>query len=276
MDTILSPSELDSEVQRLQTVLFKSISKWRKPVVKRYAEILTNSSIDPDSSLEDLVQIITGPVQTTTNPPTAVSSSSTSTSVRKGQKVSAEIQTFVQTTPHSSIQIGERVISREEILGMNAKELKDLFIKAQPRSAVPKKKEDMILELWDISSKQNDRVLAQQMQKACQVQRSETDRRTLQEALPFVFLYREHFASIDRVDQFLSYLDTSISTKTAEVRLAERMFMCGISNARTWYCEQYSARKKDQSSSPIRPALAWGRAVVEVFFRWADNARIQE
>ena len=103
---------------------------------------------------------------------------------------------------------------------------------------------------------------------------SSSSEHRLQSYLPFVYLYRDHFASIDTIDQFLSYLDSDISTKSAEVRLAERIFMFCILNARTWYCESFYLKTEGLTRNPLQPASEWGKAVAETFFEWSETRNI--
>ena len=148
------------------------------------------------------------------------------TGVRKKNAASSNSQHLVNTTPHSSITIGNRVVKREEILNLTLMNLKTLLKEAQPQ--VPTSgwnKERAIRALWDIHSAENDGVLARQMELFCKLIPSATDRPTLDAALPFIYQYRRHFASVDRLDQFLAYLDTNIRTT--------RDFSCVASQTRT-------------------------------------------
>src|SRR3989338_5589516 len=133
---------------------------------------------------------------------------------------------------------------------------------AQPHSSLQgKKRGDLILSLWDIKRVENQGVLAQQMVPFAKLQKSTTEKHTLEASLPFIYLYRKHFASVDRLDQFLSYLDSSVKTLSAKVRLSERIFICGVSNAHTWFCEEKIRKKMDRRwfRAAIRKELGIGR-----------------
>lgn len=187
--------------------------------------------------------------------------------VRKKNAASSNSQHLVNTTPHSSITIGNRVVKREEILNLTLMNLKTLLKEAQPQ--VPTSgwnKERAIRALWDIHSAENDGVLARQMELFCKLIPSATDRPTLDAALPFIYQYRRHFASVDRLDQFLAYLDTNIRTTRPLVCISERFFMCGISNAHTWFCEDFRRKSRRTAHSDLKPAAEWGAAVMEHFF----------
>ena len=270
-----SGSDIDLEVARLQTVMANALVHHPEPVLFRMAATLTQSSIDPDSTLSDLILLITG---VRPSPPGissglgANSCSTTSSSrMRKARKVRPDVETFVKLTPYESIKVGERIIGRTEILEMSAPNLKILFSQAFPRAAQPKSKDDSIMQLWDVSSLQNNPVLAAQLVPFGRLGDSTQAPGRLQSSLPFLYAYREHFASIDRLDQFLSYLDPNIKVKDAQARIAERMFMCGVSNARTWFLEEMerSSRVKTKKHE-FRPASRWAQEVANIFFTRAS------
>lgn len=272
--TELPTDEISDQVRSLQISLGRSLKTWPKPVLLNYAKTI-GLRTRPNMNVSTLIRLITGYNEPASSSHPSSSSqapnSSTKGGQRKGHKVSRELETFVMTTSHTVIQIGDQTISNMQLLEMNATQARELFKVARPRSAIPKKREDIIQQLWDIDSHQNNYILAEQMKPSEKLRIKNGPSDKLQDLLPFIHLYRAHFASIDKLDQFLSYLECEISTKSAEVRLAERIFMCALSNAHTWFCEDHARRNPNKPPSELRPAKAWGKAIVKYFLELADD-----
>ena len=273
--TSSNSDQLEDNLHRMKSAIANIVSTYDIAVLKRFLSDVHKLNAEQEQSAEILVSRISGLESSALQNrlPSASSSTtqSTTSTSRKGVKVSKDTELYVMNSQHQSIIIDNETISNRTILSLDAKQLKQYFKRAQPHSPIPKKKDDMIRQLWNIQSRSNDRVLAERLKPYGRIATSSQTQPRLKVSLPFVHLYRQHFASIDRLDQFLAFLENLISTNSAKTRISERMFMCGISNAHTWFCEQYLNATGKKQVGEMKKASVWGKQVYKHLFLWSEQ-----
>lgn len=270
-------SAAEDQLLSAQMSMARSLLTQPKAMLLSWASKESAIMVDPDSTPWQLACIIARlPAGSLEESAAQQAGTSAPSSSRKKGPPPPNVTLFVQNTSHDTIRVGADVISRDQILQMNIKDLRSYMKMAQPHSSLQgKKRGDLILSLWDIKRVENQGVLAQQMVPFAKLQKSTTEKHTLEASLPFIYLYRKHFASVDRLDQFLSYLDSSVKTLSAKVRLSERIFMCGVSNAHTWFCEEKIRKKWTDGGSELRSAKNWGLAVIRHLISLANSSTKQ-
>jgi hypothetical protein len=169
----------------------------------------------------------------TTEQFSAKKAKSTKKAVKADEKIEKELKKLVGTTSHSYIVVDKQKITQKEIPGFSLDELLSLLPAAgwPEEQTYPAERSDIINWLWIERAQQQYRTAAQSLSGKNKPEAS------LSDCLPQISVYKEHFASIDTMDQFPAFPEMKIRTMTAECRIFERGLIAGVSNAHTFFIE---------------------------------------
>jgi len=141
---------------------------------------------------------------------------------------------FIQQTPYDQIVLGGTSLSRQQVLQMTKEDALKFLVKLGFPSKRKWTKNQLLEFIWKIQNEENfDRVASSMEGKG---KRTYSDE--LKDKLPMLHVYREQFASIDRLDIFLSNSDSEIRHQSWRTRLLERVLFVAFNNARVLLAER--------------------------------------
>ncbi|MDP2437856.1 MAG: hypothetical protein Q8P67_19105 [archaeon] len=175
---------------------------------------------------------------------------------------------FINGTDYQEISILGKTYTREQILRMRQTHAQTLLRDLRYPNATTMKKKEALETLWAIKDSANMTLIAETMVPKCPRLLGADEK----SRLPMVTIYREHFASIDRLDSFLSQADSSIKYRCWRPRLTNRLLMVAFNNVRTQIVEkQIWQQTRAQNLSETKPFL---EALANTLFDLADQTTI--
>ena len=140
---------------------------------------------------------------------------------------------FIEATPYDRIVISGKQITRDALLQMTKGDALAFIAKLGFQKRQLRTKFELLQFIWTLESDEQFQEVADKMEG--KGRRVSADR--LKTALPMLDTYRNHFASIDRVDIFLSRADSEIKHRKWQSRFLERILFLGFNNVRVLLAE---------------------------------------
>lgn len=193
-------------------------------------------------------------------PSNDISSSTTTTSDQ-------EHLAFIRSTTYESIEISTLplTITRTKLLDMKVSELDSILSHLGFSGLAKLSKAGKSALLWGAQNKSNMKQQTEELKTKAKKARNVSTH----DILPNLALYRDHFASVDRLDVFLSNCEAGLKHKYWRARLVERMIMVGLNNIRAVVSEDH--RRCFRTAYPRRSADQFLELLVQFFLFRADQ-----
>lgn len=193
------------------------------------------------------------PKKATLQPPSA-SSGETELSPSSGIE-------FIGSSDYPSITLSGKQYDKAKVLSMGKKKLEKLLQAQGFTNLSSHSKSDLQKLLWSIKTDDYLKECAGTFIPKSSKLRSQS----LEEVLPQLYLYRQHFAAVDRLDIYLSNSESRCRQKYWRTRFMERILMIGLNNIRAIMCDEF--KQIHQRESPHKPALSF----LQLVFRFFDQ-----
>jgi hypothetical protein len=174
-------------------------------------------------------------------------------------------ETPILGTSYESITLGGKDITKAEVLSMTAEGVKSLLAKLGFSGLQKFSKTESIELLWSLKDEETMKQLGESLAGKSPRTYSES----LKATLPMLELYRSHFASIDRVDIFLSNVESSTKHRNWHSRFLERVLFLGFNNARVLLSETHLQTKN--TPYPRAASASFLEDLFNLFLSFADQ-----
>jgi len=156
-------------------------------------------------------------------------------------------------------------ITRTKLLDMRVSELDSILSHLGFSGLAKLSKAGKSALLWDEQNKSNMKQQTEELKTKAKKARNFST----YDILPNLALYRDHFASVDRLDVFLSNCEAGLKHKYWRARLVERMIMVGLNNIRAVVSEDH--RRCFRTAYPRRSADQFLELLVQFILFRADQ-----
>jgi transposase-like protein len=171
------------------------------------------------------------------------------------------------STPYDSITILGRKYTRQSILKLDAETAKKMLAKLGFSTTGRLTKTDALELLWKVKDHENMAAVA----AAVSSKSSRLRQESVQSLLPMLTNYREHFASIDKLDVFLAETEPAIKHAGWRTRLLERIMMVGFNNVRVMLLDEWSRR--NEGVHELKKASEFLDALFDLFCQLAEETQ---
>jgi len=177
---------------------------------------------------------------------------------------------FIESTTYNQISIANnQILTRSALLTLTAPQLNAHLSPLGFSGLAKLSKLAKAALLWKAQNLQHMREVSDSLETKAKKPRS----LATEKILPQIALYRKHFASIDRLDIFLSNADSGMKQKYWRARLVERMIMVGLNNVRALLAENYG-RLNRGSEYPYKSAAKYLELLVR-FFKYREQKSVE-